>query len=388
MESKYAWLWLTSLPGMHSAKITRLLERFDTVDDIYRASAKDYAHIEGINERDINQLSDKSMQRAEQVLTATEAMGAYILHYDDADFPSILRYCHEPPYVLYILGEKLLWDRLFCISIVGTRQFTDYGAKVTRSIAYQLARHGVTIVSGMARGLDAIAHSAALKAGGKTIAFLGSGINVVYPPEHGELMCEIAKNGAVITEFMPGTEAYGKNFPYRNRLIAAFSQGTLVTEAPKRSGALNTANWALNFGKDVFAVPGDYDRAMSTGCNELIKSGAAKLVDSAADILSEYEHQLAKLGIDWKGTLQSRGKSSGAVHVNTVRQVCIDAPEYQNLSDEEKAVLSILIEKNAHIDDICRQSGMEIGKVSSILTLLELSGFVNQLPGKNFAIVI
>ncbi len=388
MDSKHMWLWLTSLPGISSAKITRLLERFDTVFDIYSASAGDFAGIDGISKIDIAQLSDKSMQRTEQILAAVNAMGACILYYDDAGFPSALRYCYEPPYVLYVLGERLLWDRLFCISVVGTRKFTEYGAKITYSIAYDLARHGITIVSGMARGLDGIAHNAALKAGGKTVAFLGSGINVVYPPEHGDLMRAIAQNGAVITEFMPGTEAYGKNFPYRNRLIAAFSQGVLVTEAPKKSGTLSTANWALNSGKDVFAVAGDYDRIMSLGCNELIKSGAAKLTDSAMDILAEYAPQLEKLGIEWKDVSLPKRRIINQTPVNTVKQASISDPQYQELGEDEKAILSILISKNAHIDEICRESGMEIGNVSAILTLLELSGFINQLAGKNFSILI
>lgn len=388
MQSKLHWVWLTSITGMNSSKITRLLEHFDTVGDIYAASKDDFVTVDGLSERDVTALCNKSMERVEQIMLAVEKMGAYILCYDDAHFPSALRYCYDPPYVLYVLGEKLFWDRLFCISVVGTRRYTEYGASITHSIAYDLARNGVTIVSGMARGLDKVAHNAALKAGGKTIAFLGCGINVVYPPEHGELMQAIAQNGAVITEFAPGTEPNGRNFPYRNRLIAAFSQGVLVTEAPSRSGTLNTANWALNEGKDIFAVPGDYDRAMSCGCNELIKSGAAKLTTDAMDILGEYEMELAKLGIELQKIVLSKRRVINSKPVNVVKQVSLDAPQYQALGAEEKAVLAVLLHKNAHIDEICRESGMEISKVSSILTLLELSGFVNQLAGKNFSIVV
>lgn len=344
--------------------------------------------VDGIGERDVAVLCDKSLERAEQSLLAAEKSGAYVLCYDDAQFPSALRYCYDPPYVLYVLGERLFWDRLFCISVVGTRRYTEYGAAITHSIAYDLARNGVTIVSGMARGLDKVAHNAALKAGGKTIAFLGCGINVVYPPEHGDLMQAIAQNGAVITEFAPGTEPNGRNFPHRNRLIAAFSQGVLVTEAASRSGTLNTANWALNAGKDIFAVPGDYDRETSCGCNELIKSGVAKLTTDAMDILGDYEMELEKLGLKPQQITLAKRRVVNPKPVNVVKQVSLDAPQYQGLSAEDRAVLAVLLHKNAHIDEICRESGMEISKVSSILTLLELSGFVNQLAGKNFSIVV
>lgn len=388
MTTREQWLWLTSLYHISSGTITRLLEVFDTVDDIYCAKRDDYRNIEGLAENEIAALCDKSLARAQQIMLTTQKMGAYILYYDEADFPSALRYCFDPPYVLYVLGERLLWDRLFCISVVGTRKCTDYGMQITHTISYDLARNGATIVSGMARGLDGAAHNAAIKAGGKTIAFLGCGLNVIYPPEHGDLMRAISENGAVITEHMPGTEAKGSNFPHRNRLIAAFSQGVLLTESPAKSGTLITADWALNMGKDVFAVPGDYNREKSQGCNELIKSGAAKLVDSAVDILKEYRWELEKMGIASENFVIERKKLINREPVSAVKRISPDDAKYQRLSGDEKLIISILIEKNTHIDEICRISGLDMGRVNSALTILELNGLVNQLSGKNFSICI
>jgi len=388
MTKSENWIWLTSLPTMTSGKITRLLETFDTVDDIFAATKADFRGINGIGEAEIGDLCNKSMDRAELILEVTEKFGAYILYYDRADYPSALRYCFDPPYVLYVFGERLMWDRLFCISVVGTRKCSDYGVQITHTLSYDLARNGVTIVSGMARGLDGIAHNAALKAGGKTIAFLGCGINVVYPPEHGDLMKAIAENGAVISEFAPGTEAFGKNFPYRNRLIAALSQGVLVTEAPRKSGTLITADWSLNMGKDVFAVPGDYNRANSQGCNDIIKNGTAKLVDSAIDILGEYERELIKMGIKAENFVIEKKRVINKEPVSVVKKASIDDPKYQGLSDNEKKILEVLIESNAHIDEICRKAGIAISDVNAGLVMLELSGRVNQLAGKNFSISI
>ena len=388
MTKSENWIWLTSLPTMTPGKITRLLERFDTVDDIFDATEAEYRGISDIGSDEISDLCDKSMDRAELILEVVEKFGAYILYYDRADYPSALRYCFDPPYVLYVFGERLMWDRLFCISVVGTRRCSDYGVQITHTLSYDLARNGATIVSGMARGLDGVAHNAALKAGGKTIAFLGCGINIVYPREHDGLMKAIAENGAVITEFMPGTEANSKNFPYRNRLMAAMSQGVLITESPRRSGTHITADWALNMGKDVFAVPGDYDRVNSQGCNELIKSGTAKLVDSAVDILIEYERELTKMGIKAENFVIEKKRIVNKEPVSIVKKASIDDPKYQGLSDNEKKILAVLIESNAHIDEICRKADIAMSDVNAGLVMLELSGLVNQLAGKNFSISI
>lgn len=386
MANKNLWLWLTSIPGIDSKKITRLLDSFDSVSDIYAANKNVFKGIDGINEKDITGLTDKSMDKVSKILHSTSAVGAKVLTYDDAAFPQSLRYCFEPPYVLYVLGNTLEWDRLFAISVVGTRNGTDYGAQASAKICYDLAHCGTTIVSGMARGNDTLAHNGALKAGGKTIAILGCGIDVVYPPENEYLMKEIIKNGAVITEYPPGTEPAGKNFPQRNRLIAAFSQGTLVIEAPVKSGALITAALALEMGKDVYALPGDYNRHCSKGCNELIKSGAAKLITSALDILNEYPEELTKLGIDLKQLKLSSKRPIAKSQVNTVKKITLDAPEYSDLSDDEKAIVGSLIEKNLHFDEICLKSGLDAATVGSSVTLLEMKGLINQLPGKNFSL--
>lgn len=396
MDKRELWLWLVTLPRIFSPKITPLIERFGSVEAIYHAGKQELRGINGIGEAELASLINKDLSKAKKVMEQIETLGAHILCFDDADYPEMLRHLYDPPYVLYVLGERLDWSAMLPISVVGARESTEYGRAAADEICYELAQNGITIVSGMARGIDSVAHRSALRAGAKTIAFLGCGIDIVYPPENNELMRAIAQNGAVMTEFAPGTPPYGKNFPVRNRLIAAFSRGVLVVEAKRRSGTASTAHWALENGKDVFAVPGDVTRENSRGCHHLIKTGGAKLTECAQDILEEYGYELGQIDAPETGApvyveteLRPNGKKTrlNTEIKNKARpKPDIDDERFRHLDEGQKKIIALLIERNAHIDEICRSASLTASEAGAALTLMELEGLVAALAGKIYTL--
>lgn len=397
-EQKY-WVWLSNINHISSAKIALLLENFSSPHKIYEAERKDFEKIAGINERDIEELIKKDTSKAEKIIEKTLNMGAYILCYDDKLYPSQLRHCYNPPYVLYVMGEKTDWSDKLCISVVGARKCSEYGLRATEKICTEMAKKGVVIVSGMARGIDSQAHRSALMSGAKTVAFLGNGLDVIYPPENEELMHAIAQNGAVITEFPPETPPYARNFPIRNRLIAAFSRGVLVVEAQMSSGTLITANWALENGKDVYAVPGDYDRDTSVGCNSLIREGAAKLTVCGEDILNEYVYELENMNMGLNGMADGSYEPEGkAVNIarpvnehknenkKAKKDIDINSERYINLDESQKIIIEALAQGDKHIDEICRISSLSASEAGAALMLMELDGLVSALAGKMYAL--
>lgn len=375
MDSLIYWVWLGNLPGIFSNKITALMEHFESIEEIYKAA--DYKNIPGISRGDALILGSKDLSHAKEIIEKINKLGAYILTYDDIDYPDELRKIDSPPYVLYLKGEKLSWDRLFAIGVVGTRRCTAYGAKAADNLCFDLAARGITIVSGMARGIDSAAR-AALRAGGKTIAVLGSGIDVIYPPENRELMEEIEKSGTVMTEYPPGSQPMAHHFPERNRIISGLSKGVLVIEAPLKSGALITANYALEAGRDLFAVPGEIFKDNSKGTNLLIKQGA-RIVSSAMDIIEEYPADIEKL---------VPAEEKPEEPVNNIRRITIDDEKYQALDKKEQSVISLLIEKNMHIDDISVHTGIDIGELNAMLPMLEMLGLIRKLPGDNYKLEV
>ena len=387
IKNELYWLWLTKLDGITSFDITALMECFDSAEAIY--DANNFDGVLGIKPSIKSQLMDKSLKKAEQTLKKVEEIGAEVIAYDSLNYPDTLRYIDNPPYVLYLRGEILNWDRLLMIGVVGTREATEYGIAATKRICTGLAENGVTIVSGMARGIDSVAARAAIDNGGKTVAVLGCGIDMAYPAENAPLMKEIMENGAVISEYPPGTAPARLHFPERNRIISGLSKGILVTEAPKKSGALITAHCAIESGRDLFAVPGSIFKASSEGTNALLTS-CAKAVSSAYDILNEYQYELEHLKIE-----KSEKKKFSAIFadkkpqkVNNEMRLSIDDKKYQGLSDKEKTVVALLLEKNMHIDDIKRQSGIDISELNRILSMMELGGHINKLPGNNYKLNI
>lgn len=388
------WVWLTIKPVMSPTKITWLWERFETIKDIYEET--EYNDIAGIGEKEKKALRDKDLTEAKDVIAKTERAGAKILTFEDINFPDMLRNIVDPPYVLYIKGEIMNWDRLLTIGVVGTRKCTPYGIKATRVISGGMAKAGITVVSGMARGLDSEAAWAALNAGGKTIAVLGNGIDIIYPRENEKLYNKICENGAVITEYPPGSSSLPTHFPERNRIIAGLSKGVLVTEAPEKSGALITARFALDNNRDVFAVPGRIDDVKHAGANRLIQQ-CAKLVMSAEDILEEYPYDTRllkppKIKVVIKTQEMpgygSEGKEEEPVKIQNERKVSIDSKRYAFLKTEEKEIIELLIEADMNIDEIARRLEKTAGEINTTLTMLEIKALIKKLPGNNYQLKI
>jgi DNA processing protein len=289
--------------------------------------------------------------------------GCRIITQQDADYPELLRQIYDPPVVLYVKGQLLAKDKN-AVAMVGSRMTTPYGIEVARKLAYQLGYLGVTVVSGGARGIDSAAHQGALAAKGRTIAVLGTGINLVTPPENAKLFEQIAEHGALVTQFPFNRPGDKTSFPIRNRIVAGMTLGTVVVEANLTSGALITANFANEYGRQVFAVPGRIDSPRSKGCHDLIKKGA-KLCEGAEDILSEFEYLFPP---------SNKPPSPAATGV-------LPALE---LSPTEQKVYDALSEQETSIDEVIRGSGLPSSAVSVALLSLEMKRLVRQQPGKLF----
>jgi DNA processing protein len=340
----------------------RFLERFEAPGAVFRASAADLLSVEGVGERVVGEIQRGSFEkRVERELSLLQKVGGTIVTLDDETYPSRLKNIYDPPPVLYMRGQLRKEDEV-AVSIVGSRKTSSYGRAMTERVSQDLASRGVTIVSGMARGIDSVAHQGAISAGGRTIAVLGCGVDVVYPPENRNLFRDIIDHGAVLSEFPMGSPPEGSHFPKRNRIISGLSMGVVVVEAGQRSGSLITANCALEQGRDVFAVPGNIGMESSRGTNQLIKQGA-KLVESSQDILIEIIPQ-------WQREDETAPPVEDPV---------------KHLPEEQQCLYGLLAETPIHIDEIIRESQLEPGKVMSLLLELELKGFVSQWPGRCFS---
>lgn len=288
MSNLRHWLWLStrgSAPGMYAA---RILEHFGTPEGAYFAKGEDYEAIPGLPAKLKKALKDKDLTQAEEILARCQALGIRILTRQDADYPRRLGELDTAPCVLYVKGTLPALDQEAAVAVVGARQASSYGIMAAGHLGLELARQGALVVSGSARGVDAAALRGALRGGGQVVSVLGNGIDVIYPANHEDLYADVAASGALISEYPPGTLPVGGHFPVRNRLIAGLCLGVLVVEGTETSGSLITARWALEQGRDVFAVPGGIDSPMSRGPNGLIRRGEAKLIQDAWDVLEEY----------------------------------------------------------------------------------------------------
>lgn len=310
--------------------------------------------------------------RAERAASFIEAAGVAVLLERQRVYPKALRRLHAPPPVLFAVGQVALLRRP-AVAIVGSRHCTEYGSSAAQLFAAALARDGLVVVSGLARGIDATAHEAALDAGGTTIAVLGSGIDVAYPPEHRHLQERIAREGLLVSEFLPGEPPAPHNFPRRNRVIAALSLATLVVEASEKSGAIITANHAVELHRDVFAVPGPIGRKTSAGTNELIRDGAA-MATAPRDILEALEAKLRAL------REREAAQSEASGDAPSERRAAADA-----FGGGVRAELWSALESGPlHIDEIGRRFAASASRVLTILLEMELDGFVVQMPGMRF----
>ena len=362
MDTRDSWLVLNLIPGVGSCLGRRLYRLFGSVDQIFKTPINELYKIEGIGPELAKRIS--SFDPEKQLKKEKELMGLHgidFLTIDDPDYPESLHHIFDPPLVLYIKGHFLSYDKI-SLAVVGSRRPTLYGKSVAQDIAKKLAAKGLTIISGMARGIDTKAHRGALAGHGRTIAVLGSGLDRVYPPENKSLMDAISVNGAVISEFPMGTEPYKQNFPLRNRIISGMTLGTLVIEAGAVSGALITARLALDQGREVFAVPGPINSWASKGTNGLIKQGA-KLVEDEEDIFEELMPHL--------GPLILMGKNTEDVAITE---------DYGN-----DPILSILMDNPVHVDVLIKKTGIPASQVVSKLIQLEMEGIIRKLPGNMYS---
>jgi len=358
-----SWLALKMIPNLGNITYRRLLDRFGDPTNVFNARLHELLKVEGIRVQTAKRIVSNEWEGdPQQELQRLRKIGARLITIFDSSYPMDLKQIHDPPPLLYIKGNDLP-SKETMIAVVGSRNPSHYGLKVTEEICQGLAMLNIVVVSGMAKGIDAAAHWGCLRRKGFTIAVLGSGIDVIYPSSNVKLYHYIAENGSVITEFPLGTPPEGRNFPIRNRIISGLSKGVVVVEASRRSGSLITASLALEQGREVFAVPGSIESYKSTGTHLLIKQGA-KLVENADDILQE-------LG------LSSPSSRDGA----PPKKVALPP-----LEEDETRIFDILSNYPIHIDHIVRSSKFDSAKVASILTGLELKGVIKQLPGKMFVI--
>ena len=390
------WVWLSEVRGLTNRSKLLLLDHFGTPESVYYADEDEYRLVGGLEPRQLALLADKSTENADRILGACSHLGLRLLTMQDADYPVRLRNIFEPPCLLYVKGQLPVIDEEVAVAMVGTRKATPYGVEAAEKIAYGLCRQGAVVVSGAAAGIDSAAHRGALRAGGRTIAVLGSGIDVVYPAENEWLYRDIAASGALVSEYPPGAAAEGWHFPVRNRIISGLSLAAVVVEAPEKSGALITANTALEQGRDVFAVPGPIDAPMSRGCNRLIADGAAALITDSWDVLREYEamypHKILGERVELPRTLgyqareeQARARQAAAEEAPTLPKLDL-AKNDAGLTDDQIAILRALKGGALQVDDLIEKTAIPTRRVLSALTMLELDGYVAQGGGKHFSL--
>ena len=282
------WIWLSEKCGAGSSEALPIVEKLGTIDDIFAADYEQYASL-GISERLCEDLCNKNTDRAQKIINYCQSAGVGILTYGSSDYPASLRSLKNPPVVMYYVGKLPDFNKTLCIAMVGTRKMSEYGMRAAYKIAYEVASSGAVVVSGMALGIDGVSSCAAIAAGGKSVVVLGCGIDIVYPKEHKKLREIIKQNGAVMTEFAPGTEPRGTNFPIRNRIISGISQGTVVVDADMNSGSMITAKCAILQGRDLYAVPANIGSENSSGTNTLIRDGAQAVL-CGNDIVRNYTY--------------------------------------------------------------------------------------------------
>lgn len=352
------WVALTRVPGLGPVRFGRVLEAFGTATTAWDADLSDL-RAAGLDGRTIESLQAfRAKHDPQKLLDTARAGGTTVLTLTDAAYPPLLKEIYAPPPVLYLRGDLTPEDRL-SVAVVGTRSATAYGRQLAERLVADLVQHGVTIVSGLARGIDAVAHRAALQGQGRTIAVLANGVDVVYPSEHRGLAASVAQHGALVSEYPPGTKPERDNFPARNRLIAGMTMGTLIVEAGAVSGALITARMALEQNREVFALPGNVTSPASAGTNALIRRGEAKLISRVEDILEEINPEL----------------------VTEQLQMVELLPE----NELESTLLRALSAEPLHVDELSRATSLPIATVTSTLTMLELKGMVRHAGGMAYS---
>jgi DNA processing protein len=357
----HALLMLSSVPRIGPQKIRALISNFKTPENVFKAQARELITVTGIDKKlALNILRHTDGEKyADDQLKRLNKLDGRIVSVWDKEYPDLLRKIYDPPAFLFVLGKFKELDAR-AIALVGTRHPTSYGHSIAESLTHDLAKQSITIVSGLARGVDTIVHSASLKYGTRTIAVIGSGLDVPYPPENKKLLDHIAKEGVVLSEFPMGTKPDASNFPRRNRIISGLSLGTVVIESAEDGGALITATTALDQNREVFAVPGNITEKRSAGSNKLIRDGRAKLITCVDDIFAELRVQL-RLSFD-----EPLQKPIG------------------ELTSTERIIINLLNSEPIHIDTLAEKANSSTSNVLVTLLSLEFKGMACQLPGKMF----
>lgn len=400
------WIWLATRPDLNERQKIAVLDSFHDPEEIFYAEKASFAHVEGMTQAGAEALADKDMTRAREILNDCMEKGISICTFHDGAYPARLRNIADPPLVLYYKGNLTGLDSSPVVGVVGTRKASAYGLNTSKKMGYQIAKCGGILVSGLAEGNDGSAMAGALTAGGKVIGVLGCGVDVVYPAMHRSLYRDTEKNGCLISEFPPKTPPYKWNFPKRNRIISGLSNGILVVEAPYKSGSLITARDAADQGRDVFVVPGNIDVPTFHGSNALLRDGAIA-VSCGWDVVSEYaslypdkirretgdsvflstsEKVLPKVAqkpdTPTKKSLFDRKKEKKPIDNGHKKSYSDQQDILKSLSPEEQELLKPLQKGEALVDDLITASGMPAGKVLSMLTMLQIRGVVELLPGK------
>ncbi len=373
------------VPGLGPVKLQALLAVFETPQRILAAGRNALRAVSGIGPDTAEAIANwESQVDLAGEIARIEAFGAKIIHWESPEYPQTLRNIQNPPIVLYVWGELQPEDTQ-AIGVVGSRNVTHYGVESAKKLSYQLAYAGYTVISGLARGIDTAAHQGALAAKGRTVAVIGSGLSRLYPPENQGLAERIATSGAVVSEYPMERSADRQTFPYRNRIVAGWGRGLLVVEAGLNSGALITANQAIDQGRPVYAVPGQIDRPTSAGSNRLIQQGA-RLVLSADDIFDDLgslfpgtKSQLSNAPAHRSGETENTAPAKSAAVSSTSTQ----APA--KLSHEETLIVTALEAGDLSLDELSAATRLPVYKISSTLTMLELKRLVKALPGQRFA---
>jgi DNA processing protein len=358
-DPRLFWIGFNLVKGIGAVRFQAVLDHFGDPQIAWNAPTS-ALRAAGLSEKIVENLIEvRGSISLEKVWQSLQEQGIQVLIWDDPGYPKHLKEIDQPPPLLYLRGDLELADE-WAVAIVGTRRVTHYGRQIAAEVASTLARSGVTVVSGLARGVDAIAHQAALDAGGRSIAVLGSGVDRIYPPEHRRLADRLIERGALISDYAPGTPPEGSNFPPRNRIISGLSLAVVVIEAGAKSGALITASFAADQGRDVFAVPGNINAPQSKGTNRLIQDGAQPLLSAesvleALQLTMVAEHRAARVVLP------------------------ADAVEAQ--------LFAMLDQQPRHVDEIRAQANLPIEKVSATLALMELKGMVRQVGGMHYVAV-
>ncbi len=414
------WIWLATCEGLSRKSAVRIVEHFGSPKAAMFADEEEYALVPGLRQAERETLRQKDLSRAERILDDCMQKGIQVLTYADAAYPERLRQLEDAPLVLYWTGRLPAFDSLPVIGVVGTRNATAYGLKIARRLGYQIGQAGGVVVSGMAKGIDALATEGCLGAGQTAVGVLGCGVDVVYPWDNRSLFKDMQQLGCLLSEYAPGTEPKGEHFPIRNRIISGLGLGVLVVEAPERSGSLITARLALEQGRDVYAVPGPIDTDAFAGSNGLIQQGAM-LVTCGWDVLAGYAHRFGArlkkpeggivMDLTQKDLRQSKNpaqtdnsteytaeKKSGKSEENgeNAAEKGIDSPQNKPYSDlesviaelsaDERSIVYHLLEGPMQADELVVRTGLTAAKVMAAMTMLQVRGLAEQRAGKILAL--